>query len=68
MPQGPPGQVYTTLTQLFLPLGKAKQPYILGVARLSRQCSELNDENSKKKVQQFIVDSLKGLKEIAEKD
>ena len=30
--------------------------------------SELNDENSKKKVQQFIIDSLKGLKEIAEKN
>ena len=29
---------------------------------------ELNDENSKKKVQEFIKKSLKGLKEIAEKN
>ncbi len=30
--------------------------------------SELNDENSKKKVQAFISENLKGLKEIIEKD
>ena len=30
--------------------------------------AELNDENSKKKVQQFIKKSLMGLKEIAEKN
>ena len=29
---------------------------------------ELNDENSKKKVQEFIKKSLEGLKEIAEKN
>ena len=29
---------------------------------------ELNDQNSKKKVQEFIKKSLKGLKEIAEKN
>tara|TARA_B100000029_G_scaffold495094_1_gene559641 strand:- start:1367 stop:1897 length:531 start_codon:yes stop_codon:yes gene_type:complete len=29
---------------------------------------ELNDENSKKKVEQFIKESLKGLKKIAEKN
>ena len=28
---------------------------------------ELNDENSKKKVSNFIINSLKGLKNIAEK-
>ena len=30
--------------------------------------TELNDENSKKKVREFITNSLKGLKEIAEKN
>ena len=29
---------------------------------------ELNDETSKKKVEEFIKNSLKGLKEIAEKN
>ena len=29
---------------------------------------ELNDQNSKKKVQEFIQDSLKGLKKVAEKN